>query len=59
MPMEDFILAVYNLNRLFSFNSTVSLNDFYKCLSIEEIVSGDALWLVILGNERRRTYSLD
>lgn len=43
MPMEDFILAVYNLNRLFSFNGNVSINDFYECLNIEKIVSGDAV----------------
>ena len=41
MSMEDVILAVYNLNRLFAFDGDASVNDFYCCLGIPRIDAGD------------------
>lgn len=43
MAMEDVILAIYNINRLFSFKGIASINEFYDCLEIPHIDCGDVI----------------
>lgn len=41
--MENVILAVYNLNKLFAFDSFVTINDLYDFLEIPRIDGGDVV----------------